>query len=346
MRTATEAMSPTAAAHRLQGDHLYRMLTAELSKAGCFRPTPVRTSVHGALVVAGYAGAYAVLLAEPGLAVRALALVALAFLSVQAGFIAHEVLHGAVTRNRRAVAWLGLLFGTLLTAFCYAYFCHIHRRHHPHCNDRTRDPDIQSGAFSMYRESAQEKTGLGKVISRHQPILIWILVWLQGFTLKLDGVRFLLRNPRTTRVDQLVVLLHFGFWFVLPSLVLGLPAALLNWGMMTLLVGPYLGTLFLVNHIGTRVIEPDEPISFFMQELSTTRNLGTSRLHDVFFGGLNHHIEHHLFPSIPTARLRAARPITRAFCRRHGLVYQEMSWLAAARDVTRHFKAMSAFVPR
>ena len=49
---------------------------------------------------------------------------------------------------------------------------------------------------------------------------------------------------------------------------------------------------------------------------------------------------------MPTVRLREARPIIRAFCQRHGIAYREMSWLAAARDVTRHFKAMSAFVPR
>jgi len=171
-------------------------------------------------------------------------------------------------------------------------------------------------------------------------------MWLQPFTLKLDSLRYLRRHPRTTRVDQAVVLLHFALWLVPPTLMLGPGAALLNYTLMSLLVGPYLVVIFLVNHIGTRVIEPDEPISFFMQQLSTTRNLGSSRLHDFVFGGVNHHIEHHLFPSMPTARLRAARPIVRAFCRRHGLVYRETSWLAAARDVTRHFDAVSAFVPR
>lgn len=345
MTTATDAITSTEAG-QLHGDRLHRMLMGELSNAGCFRRTTARDAVYGAFILAGYAAAYATLLAGPGLVVRALAITALAFLTVHAGFLAHEAGHGAITHDRRAVTCIGQVFNTLLTALCYSYFCYIHRRHHPHCNDRVRDPDILSGAFSMYRESAQEKTGLGKLISRHQSVLIWILVWLQGFTLKIDSVRFLLRNPRTTRVDQIVLLLHFGLWFVPPVLVLGLPAALLNYGLMTLLVGPYLGTIFLVNHIGTRVIEPDESISFFMQEISTTRNLGTSRLHDFIFGGLNNHIEHHLFPSMPTARLRAARPIVREFCQRHGIVYREMPWLAAAREVTRHFKAMSVFVPR
>ena len=264
---------------------------------------------------------------------------------MQAGFLAHEAGHGAITSHRRLAELLGQVFHTLLTALCYSYFQHMHRRHHPHCNDRMRDPDMQSEFFSMYRESAQAKRGLGGLISRHQPLLIWILVWLQGYTLKIDSLRFLAREPRTTRVDQLVVAVHYAMWLVPPAMVLGMGDALVNYGLITLLVGGYTGAAFIVNHIGTRVIEPQEPISFFRQELAVTRNLGDSRLADIFFGGVNNHIEHHLFPSMPTARLRAARRITRAFCHRHGIPYCEMSWLAAAREVTQHFRSMSTFVP-
>ena len=114
---------------------------------------------------------------------------------------------------------------------------------------------------------------------------------------------------------------------------------------MTVLIGFYVGSIFVVNHIGTRVIEPDERVPFFLQEVSVTRNLGSSRLADFVCGGLNNHIEHHAFPAMPTARPRAARRVTREFCRTHGIPYREMSWLEAAREVTRHFRTMSALVP-
>ena len=346
MRNATAAtLASTASGEARRDDHLHRALIAELAGAGCFRPATLRSAAYGAFILACYAAGYATLLTDPEVWIRALAIVALAFISVHGGFLAHEAVHGAI-RGRRAAAWVGQVFNTLLTALCYSYFCHIHRLHHPHCNDRGRDPDMQSGFFSMYEQSARAKTGLGRLVSRHQAVLIWLLVWLQGFTLKIDSLQFLWRNARTTRADQAAVLLHFALWFVPPVLALGFADALLNYALMTLLIGPYLGTIFLVNHIGTRVIEPDAPISYFRHEIGVTRNLGASRLHDFLFGGLNNHIEHHLFPSMATARLRSARPIVREFCRRHGIVYSEMSWLAAAREVTRHFKAMSAFVPR
>jgi fatty acid desaturase len=325
-------------------DRLHRMLIAELASAGCFRPATLRCAAYGTFIVACYAAGYAALLTDPHLAVRVLAIAAIAFISVHAGFVAHEAGHGAITRDRRAADLVGQIFHTLLAGLSYSYFQHIHRLHHPHCNDRGRDPDMQSEFVSMYRESALSKTGLGRLISRHQAGLVWVLIGLQGLTLKIDGLRYLLRNLHSTRMDQLFVLLHLALWYVPPVLVLGLQDAVLNYSLMTMLIGFYVGTIFVVNHVGTQVIESDEPISFFRQELSVTRNLGASRLHDFVFGGVNNHIEHHLFPSMPTARLRSARRITREFCRRHGIPYREMSWLEAAREVTRHFKAMSAFV--
>ena len=330
--------------HAQGDDPFHRMLIAELSRAGCFRPATARTAVYAAFILACYAAGYATLLTAPGLAVRALAIVALAFISVHAGFVAHEAGHGAITRDRRMAALVGQLFHTLLTGLSYSYFQHIHRLHHPHCNDRGRDPDMQSEFISMYRQSALSKTGLGRLISRHQAALIWLLIGLQGLTLKIDGLRFLRRNPHSTRIDQILVLLHLVLWWVPPVLVLGVQDASLNYGLITMLIGFYVGTIFVVNHLGTQVIEPDESISMFEQELKVTRNLGTWRVNDFVFGGLNNHIEHHLFPSMPTARLPSARRITREFCRRHGIVYREMSWFAAAREVTSHLKAMSALV--
>ena len=329
----------------LRGDELHRELIAQLSAAGCFRPAPARCTVYVTFILACYAAAYAVLLSAPNGWLRAAAIFLAAFISVHAAFVAHEAGHGALTRDRRVAGLLGQVFHTLLTGLSSTYFRHIHRLHHPHCNERARDPDMQSAFIAMYRESALAKTGLGRWIARHQAVLIWMLIGLQGFTLKFDGMRFVVRNPRATRFDQLFLLLHGALWLLFPALALGPLDALLNYALMTVLIGFYVGSIFVVNHVGTRVIEPGERVSFFVQEVSVTRNLGTSRLADFIFGGLNNHIEHHAFPSMPTARLRAARLITRDFCRWHGIPYREMSWLDAARETTRYFKTMSAHVP-
>jgi fatty acid desaturase len=325
-------------------DRLHRLLVQELTQAGCFRPAKLRSLACATVVLASYLAAYLALLTDPGIALRTAAILAAAFFSVQSGFLAHEAGHGALTRNRRLTALLAHVFHTLVTGLSSSYFRHIHGLHHPHCNDRSRDPDMQSEFVSLYRESAQAKTGLGRLITRHQGLLIWILIALQGFTLKIDGLSYVRRNAGGTRADQAFLALHFALWLLPPALVLGVVDALFNYALMTVAIGIYTGLIFVVNHVGTRVIEPGEAISYFEQEISVTRNLGATRLHDLVFGGVNNHIEHHLFPSMPTAQLRKARCITREFCRRHGVAYREMSWLEAAREVTRHFTAMSGCV--
>src|SRR5262249_19519003 len=157
-----------------------------------------RSMAYGALILGTYAVAYGVLLTDPGLAIRALAIVALAACCMHGGFLAHEAGHGALTSNRRLATAVGMVFNPLVSGMCYAHFQAIHRKHHPHCNERAHDPDMQSELFTIYPESAPGKHRFGQLISRHQAWLIWVLVWLQGLTLKIDSLSLLARNPRTT----------------------------------------------------------------------------------------------------------------------------------------------------
>ncbi|MGD8841319.1 MAG: acyl-CoA desaturase [Gammaproteobacteria bacterium] len=316
---------------------LRRQLKAELSARGCFKPAHRLQMAHGMVIVLLYAGGYGLLLTSPDIIVRLLALVVLAFSSVQAGYLAHEAGHGAVTRKRWLAIAIGQFFNTFLTALCYAHFQKIHVLHHTHCNHQDHDLDMQSGIFNLYPEARyQRKSPLGRVISRFQNYLIWPLVSLQGFSLKIDSIKTLRENPDSTRIDQLVLILHLMLWFGLPVYMLGFADAAINYLLMTWFIGPYLGSVFLINHIGTEVISGDDRIPGFLQRLITTRNLGGSRFADFYFGGMNNHIEHHLFPSIPTTRLRTARPVVQAFCQRHGLSYRKTNWRCAVRDVFRY----------
>src|SRR5439155_847174 len=68
MQNAPEASTWTGAGDVAYGDRLHHTLIAELSKAGCFAPTPARNVVYGAFILVGYAAAYVALLAAPALA--------------------------------------------------------------------------------------------------------------------------------------------------------------------------------------------------------------------------------------------------------------------------------------
>jgi fatty acid desaturase len=103
--------------------------------------------------------------------------------------------------------------------------------------------------------------------------------------------------------------------------------------------------IILFFHIGRRTTRGHEPACAFRRQVEGTRNMSTSWLAEFYTGGNNNHIEHHLFPAIPTARLRCSRRITRAFCARHGIDYQETSYFSALRSVIRHLSALSQHVP-
>ena len=315
-------------------DHPMAELRSRLHAAGCFAPAPLHHALHLLFVLVLYALAYGVLLCDPGWGVRLLALLAVAFGSVQAGFIAHEAGHGALTKRPWLAKVIGQLSLTFMTALCYSHFQKIHKCHHSRCNERGADIDLESGVFSLYPEAVDDKrSAISRFITRHQAYLIWPLVSLQGLTLKIDSLETLRADPESTRLDRIFLVLHFILWFGPPIHFLGLGAAIINYAAMTWMIGPYLGTIFIVNHVGTRIIEPGDRVSRLQQILLTTRNLADTGAATLFFGGLNSHVEHHLFPTIPSARLHRARAIVKQYCMEHALAYHETTWTKAAKEV-------------
>jgi fatty acid desaturase len=63
---------------------------------------------------------------------------------------------------------------------------------------------------------------------------------------------------------------------------------------------------------------------------------------ELALGGLNHQIEHHLFPSMPTPNLRRARPIVRGYCAEIGVAYTEAGLLGSYGAALRHLHAAGA----
>ncbi len=53
-------------------------------------------------------------------------------------------------------------------------------------------------------------------------------------------------------------------------------------------------------------------------------------------GGLNHQIEHHLFPSMARPNLRHAQPLVRAFCAEQGIPYTRTSLVGSYRIVVQY----------
>jgi fatty acid desaturase len=93
------------------------------------------------------------------------------------------------------------------------------------------------------------------------------------------------------------------------------------------------------------ILAEDDETDFLRRQVLTSRNVRGNRLVDTLLGGLNYQIEHHLFPSMPRASLRRARPIVRAFCLGHGLPYAETGLFDSYRQALRHLHTVGRPAP-
>ena len=71
--------------------------------------------------------------------------------------------------------------------------------------------------------------------------------------------------------------------------------------------------------------------AWLIHEMHTTANFaGKNRLPSWYIGGLNHQIEHHLFPQVCSVHHPALSPIVREVAQEHGVPYHYNPTLRAA----------------
>jgi fatty acid desaturase len=155
---------------------------------------------------------------------------------------------------------------------------------------------------------------------------------------RINGWKFVFRQLQGRRRWTEVALLSLNLALsVAPAAVLGL-----RW-IAVYVAGQMLGSLYFglisaPNHKGMPVWPAGSRPSYLERHTLSSRNVGPGPLLDVVYGGLNHQIEHHLFPTIPRSKLGRARAIVKPFCAAHGLPFTEVSMLASYRAIARSFR--------
>jgi fatty acid desaturase len=289
--------------------------------------------VTGGLFVAGWAGF--VLLGDSWwqLAVAAF----LAFVFAQLGFIGHDAGHRQIFRTASANYLVGILHANLAIGLSYGWWVDKHNRHHAHPNHEDRDPDLQIGALAFTPDQARTKTGLTRLIARHQRYLFPPLLLLEAAQLHTSSIRALARGRLRHRPAEAALLaLHVVGYLAVLLLVLSPLKALVFLIVQQGLFGLYLGLSFAPNHKGMPVLTADEENDYLRRQVLTSRNVRGGWLTDFLLGGLNYQIEHHLFPSMPRPSLARSQPLIRAFCQQHGISYLNTSLLRSYAQALRH----------
>jgi fatty acid desaturase len=259
----------------------------------------------------------------------------------QAALLAHDVAHRQVFRTRRPSDVVGRIAGNLVVGMSYGWWTEKHTRHHNNPNHDELDPDVQPEVLIWATGSAWGRRGLKGFIARHQAGLFFPLLTLLSLDLRISSIKALRRpGMRRRGLETVLLALHLIVYTAALLVVLSPLQALAFFVVHHAVFGVYLGMTFAPNHKGMPHPTGDE--DFLRKQVLTSRNVTGSRLTDVLLGGLNHQIEHHLFPAMPAPNLRRARPLVKAYCAQIGVSYEETSLLVSYRQALRHLHDVGA----
>src|SRR5262249_18729458 len=146
-----------------------------------------------------------------------LTLLLLAQVTTQLAYISHDAGHRAITKDERWIKALGHFGMTFLTGFSFSWWMHSHDNHHEKLNERDNDLAMKSSTvLAVHDEGMLAKRGLKRWLGRHQARYIWFLLPFYHFAMMFDGFVWILKNPKQTRLDQLVIPGYFLLYFVIP----------------------------------------------------------------------------------------------------------------------------------
>lgn len=317
----------------------YARLTAQVQEAGLMRRRPGFYAVTTAAVVGSTVAAW-VAFALIGDSWWQLAVAAvLAVTSAQFGFLAHDAAHRQVFSSHGANAWAARLLAGVGAGLSVGWWTGKHNRHHSGPNQVDRDPDIAPGVLVFDPADAAARTGtLGRWFLDRQGWAFFPLLLLEGLQLHVAGLRELLTRADLPhrRLELGIIAVRLAAFLLVVALVLPPGLAVAFVGVQLGLFGLLMGGAFAPNHKGMPIVPAGTRVDFVSRQVLMSRNIDGGRLIDVAMGGLNHQIEHHLFPSMARPNLRHAQPLVRAFCAEQGIPYTRTSLVGSYRIVVRY----------
>jgi len=262
----------------------------------------------------------------------------------QSAFLGHDVHHDAAVprKFRRLAAWF---YGTVCFGLNHDKWLHEHSIHHALVGRPFEDPQLNTMPHLLYawREVEAFEKRKGRSVTDWEKFKMGFQhYWLMPVLLlygRINMSKTDVKNAWKLRSAHYLsgYAIHFGLWALLIAQGWRTPVYhTLVFVFMTLVVSGIIHLQLILSHAYAPRLYEDEQhrIGMKLQAVSN-QNVTTTWVDDWFHGGLQHHIEHHLFPRLPRHSLSKVRPYVRAFCEKHDLPYRTDPFLIAARDFMR-----------
>ncbi len=270
-----------------------------------------------------------------------------------------NIMHDANHDSFSSKKWVNKLMGSsmyILAGNVYNWKVQHNVLHHTYTNIHEHDEDMEAGRIIRFSEHAPWYK-VHKYQHIYSVFLYGLLTINWAITTDFKQMsRYLKRklsygafpNPKVEWTKLIISkLLYYSLWIVLP-LVIGYAwwQVLIGFLIMHYTAGIILSIVFQLAHIVPTAITPlpDETGSmkntWAIHQLFTTANFApTNRFVSWYTGGLNHQVEHHIFPHISHIHYGNIAKIVKETTKDFNLPYNEYKTMTLA--VVEHFKHLA-----
>jgi delta8-fatty-acid desaturase len=267
----------------------------------------------------------------------------------QSAFLAHDACHDSLA-PRRWRAFASWIFADVCFAISYEDWTRQHNIHHLITNRPVDDPQINNMPNLVYsdREIGLFERTDRKLTEGEKLRIATQHIWFVPMMLLYGRINIVRKNFRRAwrRRDPRYLggfAIHIGLWLSILAQG-GFDPVFAFWFIMpALAVSGILHIQLLLSHIYAPRLMEDEQRQIGMKlQIQSNQNVSTTFLDDWFHGGLQHHIEHHLFPRLPRHNLAKARAEVRTLSEKHAIPYRSDPFLVCIVDMLRGLRRANA----
>lgn len=267
--------------------------------------------------------------------------------------VMHDANHGAYSTKK----WINKLMGSsmyILSGNVYNWQVQHNVLHHTYTNIHGHDEDMETGGIMRFSEHTKWRR-----FHRFQHIYSIFLYGLLTINWALTSDfkqtnRYLKRKLSYGKMPKpfaqwsslfLTKILYATIWLVIPMLFFDLAwwKILIGFFIMHYTAGLILSVIFQLAHVVEDTIMPlpDESgtmkNTWAIHQLFTTVNFSTkNKVVNWFTGGLNHQVEHHIFPNISHVHYKKISDIVKSTAKEFNLPYNE--YQTTRKAIIAHFK--------
>lgn len=267
--------------------------------------------------------------------------------------VMHDANHGAYSSKK----WINKLMGSsmyILAGNVYNWQVQHNVLHHTYTNIHGHDEDLDAGRVIRFTKHAKWHR-LHKFQHYYSVFLYGLLTFNWMVTTDFKQTRRYLSKklaygklPKPAAQWSLLVvtkILYVSIWIVIPILFFNIAwwKILIGFFLMHYVAGIILSIIFQLAHIVEDTAKPLPDPSGTMKntwaihQLFTTVNFSTkNKLMNWFTGGLNHQVEHHIFPNISHVHYTKISKIVKETAQEFNLPYHE--YKTTRKAIIAHFK--------